>query len=81
MKFALMVILSCCFGIFLSRSDASESALDCSSAVQIFEDGVHAQPYNLLSLYIDALQTNPGCRRNLLISAVRASNGDARMMR
>ena len=81
MKLAFVVILSCFLGISVSRSYASESALDCSSAVQVFEDGVQAQPYNLLPLYIDALQTNPGCRRDLLISAVRASNGDARTMR
>ncbi len=81
MKLAFVVILSCFLGISVSRSHASESALDCSSAVQVFKDGVQAQPYNLLPLYIDALQTNPGCRRDLLISAVRASNGDARTMR
>ena len=81
MKLAFVVILSCFLAISVSQSYASEFAVDCRSAVQVFEDRVQAEPCNLLPLYIATLQKNPGCRRDLLVSAVRASNGDVRTMR
>ena len=81
MKLAFVVILSCFLAISVSQSYASEFVVDCRSAVQIFEDRVQVEPCNLLPLYIATLQKNPGCRRDLLVSAVRASDGDVRTMR
>lgn len=81
MKLAFVVILSCFLAISVSQSYASECAVDCRSAVEVFEDRVQEEPCNLLPLYIATLQKNPGCRRDLLVSAVRTSKGDVRTMR
>ena len=81
MKLAFVVILFCFFVISVSQSYASECAVDCRSAVQVFEERVQVEPCNLFPLYIATLQKNPGCRRDLLVSAVRASKGDVRTMR
>lgn len=81
MKLAFVLFASCSLSLFGYQSDVLASELDCSSAVRIFEDRVKAQPHNLLPLYIGALQKNTGCRGDLLTSAVRASNGDSRMLR
>ena len=81
MKLAFVVILSCFFAISVSQGYASGFPVDCRSAVQVFEDGVQEEPSTLLPLYMATLEKNPGCRRDLLVSAVRASNGDVRTMR
>lgn len=81
MKLAFVLFASCSLSLFGYQSDVLSSDMDCSPAVRIFEDRVRAQPHNLLPFYISALQENPGCRGDLLTSAVRASNGDSRMVR
>tara|TARA_R110000850_G_scaffold239282_6_gene364113 strand:- start:609 stop:1625 length:1017 start_codon:yes stop_codon:yes gene_type:complete len=81
MKLAYVVILIGCLNVVHWRLEGSESATDCKSATETFELGVKAHPEGLLTLYLDALQTNPGCRRAILMSAVEASSGDAKMIR
>lgn len=81
MKLAFVLFASCSLSLFGYQSDVLASEMDCSSAVRVFENRVKAQPHNLLPLYIGALQENPGCRGDLLTSAVRASDGDSRMVR
>ena len=81
MKLAFVLFASCSLSLFGYQSDVLASDMDCRSAVEIFEDRVKAQPHNLLPFYIDSLQKNPGCRGDLLISAVRASDGDSRLIR
>ncbi|MEM9280521.1 MAG: hypothetical protein AAGA96_01720 [Verrucomicrobiota bacterium] len=82
MKLASVVFLALVTFFSLPSSlPASEAASDCESAVEIFESGVESRPGDLLIFYLDALRTNPGCRRSLLISALNAAKGDDMMMR
>ena len=64
-----------------SRVVASESAVDCESASKTLSAGLQAQPDDTLVLFLDSLRTNPGCRRNLLITAVEASKADSAMIK
>jgi hypothetical protein len=64
-----------------SRVVASESAVDCGSASKTLSAGLQVQPDDTLVLFLDSLRTNPGCRRNLLITAVEASKADSVMIK
>lgn len=61
-------------------SAASESAQDCSSAIETLVAGIQAQPDHVLMLFQDALQTNPGCRRDLMIKTIESSNPDSNLL-
>lgn len=75
MKLASCLLALALATTFPSLLRASESATDCRTATETLQAGLEAQPENMLSLFVDALQTNPGCRRNLLITAMEFSNG------
>lgn len=80
MKLAIPLI-ALTIGMFLPTwSPASESATDCSSAINTLVAGIQAQPDHVLMLFQDALQTNPGCRRNLMIKAIESSNPDSNLL-
>ena len=55
---------------------SSESATDCGAASKTLLAGFQAQPEDTLALFLDALQTNPGCRRNLLITGIETFSTD-----
>jgi hypothetical protein len=55
---------------------ASESAPDCSSAVDTLRAGIALQPEQAVALFRDALQTNPGCRRRLFMAAAEIVGDD-----
>lgn len=78
------VIASTCLFAAISlisfSSAASESAVDCESASETLAAGLAAQPDDTLALFLDSLRTNPGCRRNLLITAVEASLNEPGML-
>jgi len=78
MKFATTVTAGLClFASIILPAHASESASDCGSAAETLSAGIEADSSLLLLLLEDALQTNPGCRRNLFLTAIRSSNPDA----
>ncbi|MEM1442139.1 MAG: hypothetical protein AAGF67_07330 [Verrucomicrobiota bacterium] len=55
---------------------ASESALDCESANNTLVAGLMAQPEQAPMLFLDALRTNPGCRRDLLRLGIQFAEDD-----
>jgi hypothetical protein len=55
---------------------SSESATDCGTASETLLAGFQAQPEDALALFLDALQTNPGCRRSLLVSGMETFSAD-----
>ncbi|MEM9016246.1 MAG: hypothetical protein AAGC68_04480, partial [Verrucomicrobiota bacterium] len=61
----------------IQNASASEAATDCATAVAIFEAGIAAEPDRFMVLFRDSLQTNPGCRRDILISAVKKVRYDS----
>lgn len=63
---ALLVVTTLC------SVRASESATDCTAAVETFRLGLAERPDDALALFLDALRTNPGCRRSLLATAVES---------
>ncbi len=80
MKLAIPLIALTIGTILPAWSTASESAQDCSSAAETLVAGIQAQPDHVLMLFQDALQTNPGCRRDLMIKAIEASNPDSNLL-
>lgn len=80
MKLAIPLI-ALTIGTYLPTwSTASESAQDCSSAIDTLVAGIQAQPDHVLMLFQDALQTNPGCRRDLMIKVIESSNPDSNLL-
>lgn len=76
MKLAIRLTVSllvACLPAFLT---ASESATDCKTASNTLHEGLKAKPHDSLALFLDALQTNPGCRRDLLVEALRFAKDD-----
>lgn len=74
-----MKLASCLAALFLLCGpllSASESASDCESAVETLRAGIESNPERFLDLFLDALRTNPGCRRNLFREAVFARKDD-----
>jgi len=71
----LAICLTATFLVVCSPAplSASESATDCNTAVATFRAGLESQPHDSLVLFLDALQTNPGCRRDLLGEALEFS--------
>lgn len=81
MKFATSLLAGFCLGASLAHPlSASESALDCETAVATLAAGIQADPTQMLLLLEDALQTNPGCRRDLFLTAIDSSNPDADLL-
>ncbi len=81
MKFATSLLAGFCLGASLAHPVfASESALDCETAVKTLAAGIDADPSQLLLLLEDSLQTNPGCRRDLFLTAIDSSNPDADLL-
>lgn len=80
MKFAIFVFLILPVWSFRPGVLASEAALDCQSAIETLAAGVEGHPGETVVLFQDAIQTNPGCRRQLLMSAIELTGGDARML-
>jgi len=60
---------------------ASESAPDGRAAVDTFRAGIESRPGDLLLLFEDALQTNPGSRCELLATAVEVARSDAERLK
>lgn len=61
--------------------EASESASDCSSANETLMAGLEANPGQGPMLFLDALRTNPGCRRDLLRLAMESSLNDPEQLK
>lgn len=80
MKLASCLVAITFLSLPVSRGLASEAALDCRSAVETFSAGIEAGAGDTLVLFLDALRTNPGCRRNLLIAAIDKSRRDPAMV-
>ncbi|MEX2581144.1 MAG: hypothetical protein WD342_18950 [Verrucomicrobiales bacterium] len=81
MKLAENLLVGCCLALATcAPAAASESAADCESAAATLAAGIEARPDHALLLFEDALQTNPGCRRDLLIVAIETSNPDAGLL-
>ncbi len=80
MKLAIPLIALTIGTILPTWSTASESAEDCSSAIETLVAGIKAQPDHVLMFFQDALQTNPGCRRDLMIKAIESSNPDSNLL-
>ena len=64
-----------------SHVTASESASDCTAASDTFRAGLEANPGQVTLLFLDALRTNPGCRRDLLSLAMEVSLQDPKTMK
>ncbi len=62
--------------VFSLPLSVSESASGCNNALETLQAGFQAQPENSLELFLDAIQTNPDCRRELLIEVVRFMKKD-----
>ncbi|MDF1824663.1 MAG: hypothetical protein P1U68_08470 [Verrucomicrobiales bacterium] len=60
---------------------ASESASDCGSANEVLMAGLEANPKQGPMLFLDALRTNPGCRRDLLRLAMESSLNDPEQLK
>lgn len=78
MKFAIFLFWALAFvGPFLSFSvRASEAAQDCQAAVGTLAAGIEVHPVEAVVLFQDALQSNPDCRRSLLIAAIEFTGAD-----
>lgn len=81
MKFATTFLAGFCLSASLCHPlCASESAPDCETAATTLSTGIKAEPSQLLLLFEDALQNNPGCRRDLFLTAINSSNPDADLL-
>lgn len=81
MKFATSVTAGLClFALLTLPAQASESATDCGSAAKTLSAGIKADSSQVLLLLEDALQTNPGCRHDIFITAIESSNPDAELL-
>jgi len=80
MKFAIFVFLILFTGPFDRGASASEGALDCQSAIETLKAGLEVHPDLTAVLFQDSLQSNPACRRQLLMSAIELTSGDAEML-
>lgn len=60
---------------------ASESASDCESANNTLVAGLMAHPNQAPMLFLDALRTNPGCRRDLLRLAMQFADEEPEMLK
>ncbi|MEM6916122.1 MAG: hypothetical protein AAF491_06095 [Verrucomicrobiota bacterium] len=60
---------------------ATESALNCESASNTLVAGLIAQPAQAPMLFLDALRTNPGCRRDLVRLGIQFSENDPEMLK
>ncbi|MEM7699972.1 MAG: hypothetical protein AAF236_16375, partial [Verrucomicrobiota bacterium] len=67
--------------VSLSVLHASESAVDCESANNTLVAGLIAQPKQAPMLFLDALRTNPGCRRDLLRLGIQFADEDPDMLK
>jgi hypothetical protein len=76
MKLARLSMASCLVLFSAIPISASESAIDCRTAVNTLEAGLEGNPDESLPLFLDALRTNPGCRRSLFIAAIEHANGE-----
>lgn len=74
MKFAFSFLAVVVFS--WTHLSASESALDCESANNVFVAGLMAQPRQAPMLFVDALRMNPGCRSDLLRRAIQFAEDD-----
>jgi hypothetical protein len=81
MKFAIFFPAVCflCFSAAFSR--ASESAVNAQAAIDTLIAGVEVHPDQAAVLFQDALQTNPGSRRELLVAALHLAEGDVDLIR
>ena len=80
MKFAIFVFLILLTGRVDREASASEGALDCQSAIETLKAGLEVHPGETVVLFQDSLQSNPACRRQLLMSAIELTGGDAEML-
>ncbi len=65
----------------LTCLQASESAVDCETANNTLVAGLMAQPEQAPMLFLDALRTNPGCRRDLLRLGIQFADDDPEMLK
>ncbi len=78
MKFA--ILFSFVLALVVPVLPASESALDCQAAVDTLAAGIEVHPIQAVVLFQDALQTNPGCRQQLLMAAIQLTGGEATVL-
>lgn len=69
------------FSVLPLSLSASESAVDCETASETLSAGLASHPGETLELFVDAMRTNPGCRRSLLITALETHPSDPEMIR
>jgi len=80
MKFAISLFLAIVAPALFSSIRASEAAPDCETAIQTLAAGIEVHPTEAVVLFQDSLQTNPGCRRQLFLSAVEFTGAEADLL-
>ncbi len=76
MKFAILFSLTVTVTGLVAPVHGSESALDCEAAINTLAAGIEVHPAQAVVLFQDALQTNPDCRSQLLMTAIRLTGGE-----